>query len=464
MKKTVLAAAMAFISLNAAAETPKYVFYFIGDGMASSQRQVSEYYLKEKTGNPEAKLVMNDMPIAGITTTHSANSIITDSAASATALASGVKTNSGAIGVDTQGVPVKTLLERAAEKGMKTGVITTTRLTHATPASFVAKNESRNNEADIAVDMANAPVNFYAGGGYSYFIGSGEQGSKRTDDRNLVSELKGKGFTTFIGKDSVNAFNSFQPGGGSKVFASFTASHLPYEIDRQRTMDTPSLSEITYKGIKALSQSDKGFFMMVEGGRIDMASHAQDVTGTVLDTLEFDSAIAKAMDFYKKHPDDTLIVVVGDHETGGLGIGFGKNYFISPEKIPNARMSIEDSLQNVYTGDRKAFYREIAQSFAMGDLTEAERRQIETAMDVADKKNRSDKDVIAVYGGYDPVAVTVAQIQSRRAGVYWTSYAHTANQVPLSAIGKGSEQLAGFKDNVQVAQAIADIMKVNIGS
>lgn len=461
MKKTLLAAALTVASMNALAEAPKYVFYFIGDGLAASQRQVTEYYLQHKTGNPDARLVMNSMPVAGITTTHAFDSLVTDSAASATALATGVKTHNGVLGLDSEGKPVASLLEGAAENGMRTGLITTTRLTHATPAGFAAKNESRNNENEIAMDYVNAPVDFFAGGGYRNFVGSDHEGSRRTDDKDLVAKFDAQGFDTFIGLNSVEDFMNYKVSDESKVFAAFTASHLPYEIDRQQTLNTPSLAEITYRGIEVLSQSDDGFFMMVEGGRIDHASHAQDLVGTIYDALAFDAAIAKAVEFYNQHPEETLIVVIGDHETGGLGMGFGQNYFMNMENVANARISIEDSLQNQYDGNRDAFFKLIARDFKMDDLTDSERDEIVTAMNVIDAE---DEDAITTYGGYDPVAIAVAHIQSRRSGIYWTSFAHTGTLVPLSAMGKGAEHLGGFRDNTQVAQALAEVMQVDIGS
>ena len=461
MKKTLLAAALAVASVNAAAEAPKYVFYFIGDGLAASQRQVTEYYLQHKTGDAEARLTMNSMPVAGITTTHASDSLVTDSAASGTALATGVKTNNGVLGLDVEGKPVTSLLEGAAEVGMRTGLITTTRLTHATPAAFAAKNESRNNENEIALDYVSAPVDFYVGGGYRHFVGQDHEGSRRTDDKDLVAKFDARGFDTFIGMNSIENFMGYQGDNDSKVFAAFTSSHLPYEIDRMQAPGVPTLAEITYKGIELLSQSDDGFFMMVEGGRIDHASHAQDLTGTIYDALAFDAAIAKAVDFYNQHPEDTLILVIGDHETGGLGMGFGQNYFLNMENVANAQISIDDALQGQYNGDRNAFFKLIARDFKMNDLTAEERDEIITAMNVVDAK---DKEGIATYGGYDPVAIAVAYVQSRRSGIYWTSFAHTGTIVPLSAMGKGAEQLSGFKDNTEVAQTLANIMQIEIGS
>ena len=444
MKKTLLAVTLAAACMNATAEAPKYVFYFIGDGMAASQRQVAEYFLQHETGDADARLVMNTLPVSGIYTSHSSSSLVTDSAAAATALATGVKTKNGVLGMDPQGKPLTTLLESAAEKGMRTGLITTTSLTHATPAAFVAKSASRYNANGIALDYVKAPVDFFAGGGYRNFTGSDYNGPRRPDGRNLIAEYETQGFDTFVGPASVDAFLSYEGNKDSKVFAALTPGGMPFEIDRVRTRNVPSLAEMTYKGIEVLSQSEDGFFMMVEGGRIDQAAHARDLAATIHDTLAFDAAIAKAVEFYKKHPQETLIVVTGDHETGGMGLGFGKRYFMRMDKISNAQISVSDSLQRKYKGDRKAFYELIAREFKMTDLTAEERAEIETAMDVADAGKSKTKKAKAIYGGYDPVAIAVTHIQSRRCGVYWTSFAHTGTLVPLSAMGKGAEQMTGF--------------------
>lgn len=199
---------------------------------------------------------------------------------------------------------------------------------------------------------------------------------------------------------------------------------------------------------------------MVEGGRIDHAAHANDVASVIYDTLAFDQAIKSAVDFYHKHPKETLIVVTGDHETGGMGLGFGTNYFMNLDKIITTSDSIEDKLQKVYQGDRKAFFNHIANVYQLTDLTAEETALINQAM------NAFDKDAASAQknaGGYDPVAIAVAHITSKRAGIYWTSFAHTATQLPLTAIGNGAEQFGGFKDNTEVANAFADVMGLKIG-
>lgn len=449
----------------AQAATPKYVFYFIGDGMGAAQRQVAEYYLQQEKHDPSLHLAMDTLPITGITTTHSADSLITDSAAAGTALAAGVKTNNGVIGLLPNGTKVTTLLEQARDHGMKTGIITSTRLTHATPASFISKNPDRDNENAIAEEFVTSHVDYMVGGGYRHFVNK-ESGlkTKRTDDKDLVATLKGEGYKTFISEKSTQDFMKYQPKVGDKVFGAFSASHLPYSLDQEQKSNTPSLAQLVDKGITLLSEEGqkKGFFMMVEGGRIDHAGHAHDITGNIDDTLALDEAVKSAMSFYQKHPKETLIVVAADHETGGMGLGFGENYFLKLDQLAKVKQSIEDKTQKIYTGDRASFYDLIGKQFGLTNLTVAEKKIIEHSLDIAD--NKAQKPDETQWGEYDPAAIGVAHVVSQRANVYWTTFAHTGVQVPLSAIGVESQQFGGFKDNTDVAKTMAKIMQFKIGA
>lgn len=455
LNKVLLASSLVLSAATQAADSPKYVFYMIGDGMSSAQRQVAEYYAQEQRNDPSYHLSINSLPVSGIITTQAVNSLVTDSAAAGTALATGVKTNNGVISLTPDGKKLNTLLEGAQKQGKATGLVSTTRLTHATPAVFVANNVNRNAENEIANDYVNANVDFIAGGGYRNFI-TGE-GSKRKDNRNLVTEFEQNGYETFIGEDSSKPFINYEPKSGDQVLALFTESHLPYAIDRTVT---PSLAQMTEKGIELLSKDKEGFFMMVEGGRIDHAAHANDVAGVIGDTIAFDNAVKSALKFYDKHPKETLIVVVGDHETGGMGLGLGKQYFLNLDLVANFQESIDGKLQKVYKGNRKAFYNHIAEKFALTDLTDEEKVGIEKAMDFVDA---GQTDTAKVWGGYDPVAMAVSHITSKRAGVYWTSYAHTATQLPVSAVGVHSTDFGGFGDNTDIAMKMAKVMNVNIG-
>ncbi|WP_242847908.1 alkaline phosphatase [Inediibacterium massiliense] len=443
-------------------DSPKYVFYFIGDGLGAGQRQMAQYYLQQFKNNKEEKLLINNLPISGINTTHAKDTLVTDSAAAGTALATGHKTNNGIISMLPDGKKVKTLIEAAEEKKMATGIITTTRLTHATPAVFASHNVHRDNENEIAEEYVKSGVDFFAGGGARHFIpksgwldGEVNIQSKRKDDKNLVDEFKKLGYQTFLGKTSTNGFRNMVVDGKEKVFAVFQESHMPYEVDRSHKKDTPSLAEMTKKGIEVLSKYDQGFFMMVEGGRIDHACHANDAKSAIEDTLAFDEAVQQAYEFYKVHPEETLIVVVGDHETGGMGLGFGNNYFLNMNHLDHVKISVEDVLQGKYTGNREEYFGYIAENFGLKNLTVEEKSKIEKAMNMVDQKIKTDSNA---YGGYDPVAIEATHILSERVNMQWTSYAHTGTSIPMSAVGTGQENFLGYKDNTEIAKAMASLM------
>lgn len=447
-----------------AGSTPKYVFYFIGDGMGATQRTAAEYYLEQQTGDKSKKLNVNTLPVAGINTTYSADTLVTDSAAAGTALATGHKTNNDIISKTPAGKDLKTLIEEAESRGMETGLITTTRITHATPAVFASHNIFRDNEDQIAVDYLDSGVDFFAGGGYSYFAPkTGELKSKRSDEENVIEEFKKLNYKTFITEKATEDFKNYQPAEGDKVLALFDSTHMDYEIDRVQKKDQPSLADMTQKAIDTLATNKKGFFMMVEGGRIDHACHANDIPSTIEDTLAFDQAVGKALDFYKNHKNETLIVVVGDHETGGMALGFGADYFVKFNALKNVKASVEDTLQNQYAKtfnkDRAAFYKFIADNFGLTSLSTAEKAKVEKAMDIVDK---GDKVTKIQYGGYDPVAIEVTHIISQRSNMYWTTYAHTGTAIPLSAIGVGAENFGGYKDNTEIAQTMAKLMKFDL--
>lgn len=439
---------------------PKYVFYMIGDGLGAAQRQIAEYYLQEQTGNKNVKLTMNTLPTAGINTTHSADTLVTDSAAAGTALASGHKTNNGMIGKLPDGSDVKSILELAEAKGMGTGLVTTTRLTHATPAVFAAHNADRDDENGIAEDYLDSGVDYLAGGGYRHFAPEKWEGgkSKRKDNKNILAEMRDKGYKVFYNESMAKAFRDYKPSGKEKVIATLSYSHLPYEIDRVKEDKIPSLAELTQKGIDLLSQYDEGFFMMVEGGRIDHACHANDAPGSIQDTLAFDEAVKKAYEFYTKHPDETLIVVVGDHETGGLGMGFGENYFMKLEALQGAKVSVEDILQSAYTGDRAAYFKYIGENLGLVNLSKEEETAILMAMDKKDKG----KEDLRSYGSYDPVAIATTHVLSERANIYWTTFAHSGTAIPMSAVGVNAEAFGGYKDNTEIAKTMAKIMGLEL--
>lgn len=467
------------------AAAPKYVFYFIGDGMGPAQRQSAQYFHKIETQDPEAKLVMNTFPISALVTTHSDNTMITDSAAGGTALATGFKTTNGAVSKLPDGTDIKTIAEAAHAAGYAVGIATTARITHATPASFSAHNMSRGNENEIAIDQLGTGFEYLAGGGFRHFVAKNNpEGlkSKRKDGRDLVAEFEAKGYTTFIGDKARDTFRAYQPKKGDKILAPLAYSALGMEIDRRFSSEKknamPALSELTEKGIEALEAQEKPFFMMVEGGRIDYAAHCNDATGTIYDTLALDAAIAKAVEFYKKHPEDTLIVVAADHETGGMAMGISldsKGYFLKLNELLKVKASVEDVLAYVYPGMIKeypkaekrheAYLNYVSEYFGLTDLTARELNQLESAMSIEDRNQSLPAEEQTNYGyAYTPTMIAVAHLVSERARISWTSYVHTSSVIALSAIGAQSANFSGFKDNTDVPRIMADAMGVKLSS
>lgn len=434
---------------------PKYVFMFIGDGLGSAQRQIAEYYM---TGveREEERLLINQLPVAGINTTHSLNTLVTDSAAAGTALATGHKTDNGMISILPSGERLESIAQYANKSGMKTGLVTTTRLTHATPAVFASNNISRGNENEIADDFIHSGIDFFAGGGYRNFIPQGTEGSKRRDDRDLTKEFKGEGYEVFIGEKESQEFMDLEGKKNKKVFAALSPSHMPYEVDRVNSKPhLPSLADMTRKGIEVLSEGRDGFFMMVEAGRIDHAAHANDAASVIHDTLAMDRAVREAYEFYEKHPEETLIVVVGDHETGGLGLGYGKNYFLNLEALKDVRVSVDDVLQKKYRGNRKEYFNFIGENMGLANLNQEERDAIVKAMDIEDSGDYDS----ALFGDYTPTSVATAHVLARRSNVMFTTYAHTGTQIPLSAVGRGAEKFAGFIDNTEIAETLIEMVR-----
>ena len=486
IRSVVLSVSLALIApAISAADAPKYVFYFIGDGMGPAQRQAAQYFHKIETKNPEAKLLMNSFPTSALVTTHSDNTIITDSAAGGTALATGFKTTNGVIAKLPDGTDIKTIAEAARDAGYAVGLATNTRITHATPASFSAHNMSRSNENEVAIDQLNSDFDYLAGGGFRHFVAKDNtEGlkSKRNDDRDLVAEFKTKGYITFIGDKTRDDFRTYTPKKGDKVLAPLASSALGMDIDRRFSTETenamPALSELTAKGIEVLAAQEKPFFMMIEGGRIDYAAHCNDAAGTIYDTLALDAAIAEAYEFYKKHPEETLIVVAADHETGGMAMGISldsKGYFLKLDELLKVKVSVEDVLMYVYpemikdypdTGKRhKAYLDYVAKNFGLTDLNARELAKLQSAMDIEDHNQTVAPDQQINYGyAYTPSMVAVAHLVSERARISWTSYVHTSSLIALSAIGPQSDRFDGFIDNTDVPKIMANIMGVKLSS
>lgn len=462
----------------------KYVFLFIGDGMAEVQVNAAEVYKASVEAqadpnyiNSPRTLEMSKLPATGYATTYDAGSFITDSASAGTALACGHKTLNGVIGMDvTKTKTYKTIAEAAKEKGMKVGIVSSVSIDHATPASFYAQVDSREKYYEIGMQLAESNFDYFAGGG---FRDNKYPGDKKNTPA-CVNAAIGKGYKYVNKRADFEALNN-KSGKVIAVNSVLDSSRaMPYEIIRDKSAGNNdiSLAEFTKKGIEILDNPE-GFFMMVEGGKIDWACHANDAAAAIQDTLAFDSAVAEALAFYKKHPDETLIIVTGDHECGGMTIGFsGTGYFTYMERMKNQTMSY-DKFDTLYANDLSTvnslseLNEEIESSFGLdmdknGDvayqLNDYQQSLLEEAFDK--KKNgqgsMSKDEFYLLYGGYNPLSVTLTHVLNQISGIAWTSYSHTGVPVPVFAKGVNETSFNGYYDNTDVCKKVASVMGLSL--
>jgi alkaline phosphatase len=288
---------------DAKSRSVQNVIFLIGDGMGLTQVFAS----RATVVGPDGSLNVDRMPFTGFVRTHSANSLITDSAAAATALASGFKTDNGMIGVTPDSQRVQTILSACQRAGKSTGLIATSSITHATPACFAAHVISRSSESQIAEQIIDDKIDVLLGGGKSFFIPSTESYSKRSDDKNLIATAQNNGYIFIQTRDELLAANSNRLVG---LFENEAMTTEPPE---------PTLAEMAGKALEILSRNPKGFFIMIEGSQIDWAAHAHNKDNLVKQVTDFDKAVKIALDFAAQH-HNTLVVVTADHETGGLAI------------------------------------------------------------------------------------------------------------------------------------------------
>ena len=456
--------------------------------------------------------------VVGLQMTYANNRFITGSAASATALACGMKSSINTIAMDsTKTISYTTIAELAKQKGMKVGILSSVSIDHATPACFYAHEPDRGSYWAIANALSDS--------GFDYFAGGGMKGERvKSGARNYapdkpaadasndpIQHAVDNGFTVITNKtDLANATAADLP-----VFA-YSKDYvdgdwaLPYDIDRDPA--DASLADYTAEGIRLLDNPN-GFFMMVEAGKIDWACHANDAMAAIGDTIAFDDAVAVAVEFAAQHPDETLIVVTGDHECGGLTLGFaGTGYETMYEVLNGQTMSYEafaalvaDYQENPYSfwnlmvtilelfgpagadladlnlADDQDMQSMIQKAFGLAydALTEYEQKQLEEAYDKTmsgdiwttepGKYSYSTDGInndFVTYGNYyyDPITVTCTHILNRRAGFSFTSYYHTALPVPVFAQGCGAEQFTGKYENTDVAVKIATAMGVELSN
>lgn len=443
------------------AQQAKYVFYFIGDGMGVNQVNGTEMYLAEQEGRIGVKpLLFTAFPAGTMATTFSATNSVTDSSAAGTALATGEKTYNGAVSMDDDKNVLSTVAERAKKAGRKVGIATSVSVDHATPAAFYAHQPNRSRYYEIALDLPKAGFDFYAGSG---FLKPTTTADKK-EAPNVFPIIEEAGYTIARGLDEYKE----KAADAKKMILiqkeGAEPSCLPYAIDHEEGDLT--LPEITESAVSFLSKGNKkGFFLMVEGGKIDWACHSNDPVTVFEEIIDLDNAVRVAYEFYKKHPKETLIVVTADHETGGMGLGIGK-YELHLKSLLNQKQS-QDLLSKAITDLRKdkagkASWNEIKDLLTekMGfwkelPLTWEQEKMLRDEYEQSFVKNKVVFEE-SLYARTEPLAAAAAKkVMSQIAMVGWTSSSHTAGYVPVFAIGAGADLFTGKMDNTEIPKRIA---------
>ena len=442
----------------------KYVFLFIGDGMSLPQRQMAEEFA-QKTEN--RGLTINAMPYQAITATHAAgDQFITDSAAAGTAIACGEKTKNGTLGQDTNGKRLQSVAELALQNGRRVGIITSVTINHATPAAFYAHVDSRGSGYDIGLDMLASGFHYFGGGGVSMH----DDKTAKQYRGSIYDLAQEAGYTVCRSAEKIKAL---QPGSG-KVMAFGSDTELPYAIDGNKT--GLRLADFTRQAIKLLD-NPKGFFLMVEGGKIDYACHSNDAASAVRETLEFDDAVSEAFLFAEKKPSDVLIMVTGDHETGALivkGANTGNAVHLAllqhqkasqgalvtyTEKWmrDNKEEATFEQFKSVITDKCGLIFSESGQWKAGNlNLTKSEMKELEN--DFAESKKAI---LEKLSTGKDKVVRTMIRLLNSKAGITWSSTGHSALPVNTSLWGSRAAQMAPvIRDNTDIGKQL----KLSVGT
>ena len=458
----VLAAALV-ISLSVSAKAPKYVFYFVGDGLGLNQVLGTQMYLADLEGRIGiTPLCLAKFPFMGVATTFSASTYITDSAAAGTALAGGEKTRNEVLAMlPDRKTPVVSIAEKAAEAGRQVAIGTTVSINHATPGVFYAHHANRNFFHNIGMQLGDSPfVQFIAGTDFQQAI------DEKANDEGCYINALNNGFAIARGYGDYRE----KAAKAKKMILlqkdeKGDKEHMPFSIDRKE--GDMSLKEITTAALDfMMKEPKKGFFMMIEGGRIDQACHGNDAATCFKEVIDFDDAIKVAYDFYLEHKDETLIVVTADHETGALGLGNGE-YRLNLKVLQYQDMS-EDAFSRHLTeigqktGDVLTWEevdQELKMHFGFGDkikLSPIQSGRLRSAyvetfgMGFGSAEKKSEE-----YYKVDKISDVATQIISEIAQISWGSGAHTAAYVPVFAIGNGAKAFTGQMDNTEIPVRIA---------
>ena len=453
--RSLFIAAALTATVAAMAEEPKYIFYYIGDGMGMGPVQAAQNYNRTVLHNDEPLLMMQ-FPVNGWCFTYSANKDITDSAAAGTALATGHKTKNSMLGMNPDTVAVTSVAKTLFDRGYGVGITTSVAPDDATPGAFYAHVPNRTMRYEIDCQMAESGYQFVAGADLCGL----EKDGQPTD---ILDRMAASGVQIVRGPEGVADINS------ERVLL---LSHegrpnwnIGYTIDSiAGSLSLPLIAETCLKQLERTSP-DK-FFMMVEGGNIDHALHANDGGASIKEILNFNEALKVAYDFYEKHPDETLIVVTADHDTGGLTLvhpkgakGGLKNYTyqkVSKEEFSSFCKSLLKSRMNFTWDDMKEYLGDNLGLFSNIKVSEQEEANLREMFDKTFEL-RNTKDQQTLYANFNSFAVEVFNLINSASGVNFSTVSHSGNPVPVFAIGVGADEFRHFNNNIDIPRTILRI-------
>lgn len=458
-RNILLALLIAVLNLTAAAAAPKYIFFFIGDGMGIGAVSLAQVFKRTVEGDT-IPLTMLQFPTTSLAFTHSASSPVTDSAAAGTALATGNKTNNGMLGVTPDSIAVESIATRLHNMGYAVGLVTTVAPDDATPGAFYAHQPSRSMFYEIGCDAAAS--------GFEFLGGANLRGLKTHDGTptDLLEVLESAGVEVVHGLKGLETV--------TKKRVMLLGTNIPSDNEIGLAIDSiegaMTLPDMTRACLSHLLKDDskKGFFMMVEGGSIDHGGHANDAPTNLRETLAFDKSLAIAYEFYKSHPDETLIVVTADHETGGLVLAFrAVHYDLNLDYLKYTRMS-KDSFNTfcksllasrTATFDWNAMRDVLSDKFGLFTripVTEKEEAKLRESFDSTFQK-REASDEEGMYNTFKVFASNVFKLISAKSGIGWTTGDHSGTPVPVFSVGVDSHRFGHILDNTDIPKIIMSI-------
>jgi alkaline phosphatase len=435
---------------------PKYIFLFLADGAGITHMEITRQYNRvvHNEGLVIADRIMKEGTL-GLLTTDAADSLSTDSAAAATALASGCKAKLGALGMCADGSVPKTAMEIAKENGMRLGLVTNTAVYDASPAAFVSHVPNRRNYPAILDRYLELEPDVLLGGGKEQFLPKSQRGSRRSDETDLIAAFTRKGYLQVSNKQELEQAQR------SKVLGLFSPGDMSFEIDRNKQTE-PSVYDMTQAVIRLLHNGNPhGFFVFIENENVDTASHQTDVASMIRDYREFDRAVGLAYDFYKKYPRETLIVVTSDHETGGLGFTLALKDLSSTAGSNQVAGTINElkKLDSIPISLKKAS--EILGPNPTGETIDNLMKQYFKSFTLAPdyKEAIIKRQPISRSIFIDPTINALGMMIANNTQAYWLTTAHTNQPVFVAALGAGAEKFSGYQDNADFGKKLRDLIQ-----